>query len=327
VSEAVDLALAELGLSADDVEVDVLDEGKSAIFGLLGGKMARVRVTEIDDSGDGDGGGSDDSQADFDGADNGGDANRSNDGGASRTERSDLSPEAAAQAGSGASGDGDVSGDGDGDIRGDGMSGAEGGGGSRQAERHSSERDQEHGRDPAREQGYGRSQNQENNPEAIHAEAVRARAFLQELFSGIHAVVDMDVQENEDGILINVSSDDSGILIGHRGETLDAIQYLANLYLNKDRDSYVRATLDIENYRKKKDESLVKLAQRTAERVIRQRRSFTMDAMNAYERRIIHSELQGNPRIETHSVGEAPNRKVVVALKSKGGYSANYRRY
>ncbi|MDR1439117.1 MAG: KH domain-containing protein [Clostridiales bacterium] len=151
--------------------------------------------------------------------------------------------------------------------------------------------------------------------------------FLGELFRGVHVTVQMDVAESADGVCIGISSEDSGILIGHRGETLDAFQYLANLYINKGRDEYIRVSLDIEDYRKKREDALVKIAERAAERVTRLRRNMTLDPMNSYERRIVHMALQGNQRIETHSVGDEPNRKIVVALKNRGGYYQSQRRY
>jgi len=143
--------------------------------------------------------------------------------------------------------------------------------------------------------------------------------FLQNVFEGMDVDVDIEMEEDEESILLKVSGRDSGIIIGRRGETLDALQYLTSLVVNKRTDEYKRVTVDIENYRQKREETLVRLADRLADRVIRYRRSVTLEPMNPYERRIIHSTLQDNDYVETYSVGEDPNRKVVITLKQKSG--------
>jgi spoIIIJ-associated protein len=153
-------------------------------------------------------------------------------------------------------------------------------------------------------------------------EVNRAIEYLDAIFEGIHVSADMTAEPSEDGFLINIESDDSGILIGHRGETLDAVQYLLNLYINKGRGAYIRVAVDVENYKKKREAALIRLAGQMADKVVRLKRNMTMDAMNSYERRIVHSVLQNHPRVETYSVGEDPNRKVVVTLKNRGGYSS-----
>ncbi|HPV02848.1 MAG TPA: RNA-binding cell elongation regulator Jag/EloR, partial [Clostridiales bacterium] len=116
-------------------------------------------------------------------------------------------------------------------------------------------------------------------------------------------------------VMYRISGKDSGIVIGRRGETLDALQYLTSLVVNKHSNRYVRVTMDVENYREKREETLVRLARRLADKVVRFRRSISLEPMNPYERRIIHSALQNNEFVETYSVGEDPNRKVVIALK------------
>ena len=106
-----------------------------------------------------------------------------------------------------------------------------------------------------------------------------------------------------------------GILIGKRGQTLDALQYLANRVANKHQDGYVRVKLDTENYRARREETLKHLAKNIAHKVKRNRRPVALEPMNPYERRIIHSALQSDPYVTTHSEGEEPYRKVVVTLK------------
>jgi len=142
-----------------------------------------------------------------------------------------------------------------------------------------------------------------------------ARDFLSEIFSKMDVTVDIEAYEDEESIMLKVIGKDSGIIIGRRGETLDALQYLTGLVANKNSKRYKRVTLDIENYRQKREETLVRLAERLAERVVRYRKNVTLEPMNPYERRIIHSSLQNNKMVETYSVGEDPNRKVVITLK------------
>ncbi len=139
--------------------------------------------------------------------------------------------------------------------------------------------------------------------------------FLEDILSKMNVDVDIDKFEDEDSIQLKITGKDSGIIIGRRGETLDALQYLTSLVVNKQSDDYKRVILDIENYRQKREDTLVKLAERLAERVVKYRKSVTLEPMNPYERRIIHSTLQTNNMVDTHSIGEEPNRKVVITLK------------
>jgi len=106
-----------------------------------------------------------------------------------------------------------------------------------------------------------------------------------------------------------------GVLIGKRGQTLDSLQYLVSLVVNKDNDSYVRVKVDTENYRKRRKDTLENLAKNMAFKVKRTRRPLSLEPMNPYERRIIHSALQGDKFVTTHSEGEEPYRHVVVTLK------------
>lgn len=139
--------------------------------------------------------------------------------------------------------------------------------------------------------------------------------FLQDLFNKMDLKVEIEIKEENENIQVNLKGGNMGILIGRRGETLDALQYLASIVANKGNDEYKKVIIDTENYRRKREEAIVNLANKVAERVIRLRKSVTLEPMNPYERRIIHSALQQNNRIETYSVGEEPNRKVVIAIK------------
>ena len=139
--------------------------------------------------------------------------------------------------------------------------------------------------------------------------------FLENILSLMNMDVEVEKLEDGDTIILRVWGKDSGIVIGRRGETLDALQYLTNLVVNKHSDTYKRVIIDVENYRKRREETLVRLAGRLADRVTRYRRNITLEPMNPYERRIIHSALQNHRYVETYSIGEEPNRKVVISLK------------
>ena len=118
------------------------------------------------------------------------------------------------------------------------------------------------------------------------------------------------------GVLnINLIGEDMGVLIGKRGQTLDSLQHLVGLVVNKNAENYIRVKLDIENYRERRKESLEVLAKNIAQKVKRSRKSISLEPMNPYERRIIHAALQDDPNIITRSEGEEPFRHVVVALK------------
>lgn len=114
---------------------------------------------------------------------------------------------------------------------------------------------------------------------------------------------------------VDVSGSRMGLLIGKRGDTLDAVQYLTSIYVNKEKNSYIKVNVDTENYRSKREETLVKLARSLERRVIREGAAVTLEPMSPNERRIIHSALQNSPKVQTYSIGEEPHRKVVVDLK------------
>lgn len=145
----------------------------------------------------------------------------------------------------------------------------------------------------------------------------KAVKFLSSIFDKMNLDAEIDAEENDESITINIKGKDSGIIIGRRGETLGALQYLTSLVVNKDGGSYKRVELDIENYRAKREETLVKLANRLAERVVKYKKNIVLEPMNPYERRIIHSSLQNNKYVETYSIGSEPNRKVVIILKNR----------
>lgn len=145
--------------------------------------------------------------------------------------------------------------------------------------------------------------------------AIRAEEFLSQVTRLIGLEVSFETEQEEEALKINMVGENQGILIGHRGETLDALQYLCSLRVNKDRDEYIRVTLDTENYRAKREQTLINLANRMAQKAVRSGRRMAMEPMNPYERRIMHSALQGNEQVTTHSEGEEPNRRVVIVPK------------
>ena len=141
-------------------------------------------------------------------------------------------------------------------------------------------------------------------------------AFLKDTLKAMNMEVEITLDIDEDGSLsINMAGPNMGILIGKRGQTLDSLQYLANRVANKHQSGYVRVKLDTENYRARREETLKHLAKNIAHKVKRNRRPVALEPMNPYERRIIHSALQNDAYVTTHSEGEEPYRKVVVTLK------------
>ena len=149
------------------------------------------------------------------------------------------------------------------------------------------------------------------------AEQTPAAEFLKGLLEHMGVEATVLAAEYNGGLRLRIDSASMGILIGHRGETLDAMQYLTSLVINRTRkeNGYIRVTLDTEDYRDKREETLQRLARRLASQVKSSGRSRTLEPMNPYERRILHSALQNNPYVTTHSEGEEPNRRVVISPK------------
>ena len=144
-----------------------------------------------------------------------------------------------------------------------------------------------------------------------------AKVFLNEVFEAMKLTVVIDVKYDEEARSMNIdlSGDEMGVLIGKRGQTLDSLQYLVSLVVNKDAEDYIRVKVDTENYRQRRKETLENLAKNIAYKVKRTKRAVSLEPMNPYERRIIHSALQNDKYVTTHSEGEEPFRRVVVTLK------------
>ena len=144
-----------------------------------------------------------------------------------------------------------------------------------------------------------------------------AKDFLKDVFAAMNmaVVVDVNYDEENKNMDIDLSGDEMGVLIGKRGQTLDSLQYLVSLVVNKDKEDYIRVKVDTENYRQRRKETLENLAKNISYKVKRTKRSVSLEPMNPYERRIIHSALQNDRYVTTHSEGEEPFRRVVVSLK------------
>ena len=156
----------------------------------------------------------------------------------------------------------------------------------------------------------------DQDPATLSELGRRAYEYLDKLTKLMGVPVKIYVAEAEGSMSISMMGDTLGILIGRRGDTLDALQYLTSLEVNRDRDEYVRVSLDTEHYRAKREESLTRLAARMADRAVKTGRKVVLEPMNPYERRVLHATLQDHPYVQTHSEGDEPNRRVVITLKS-----------
>lgn len=143
------------------------------------------------------------------------------------------------------------------------------------------------------------------------------REFLENVFSAMNMEVTIDIKKAEDDKVyeVELSGKEMGLLIGKRGQTLDSLQYLTNLAVNKHSDGYIKVKLDTEDYRQRRKDTLENLAKNIVYKVKRTKRPVSLEPMNPFERRVIHSALQGDRYVETHSEGEEPFRHVVVTLK------------
>lgn len=275
--EAISSGLAQLGVSVSDVKIEVLEEGTKGFFGI-GSKPCVVRLTTNE---------ADTSLKDVLGNLSLSDAITSNEKKVGKQQeekapRTEEAPQAARKP---------------------------------------------HTVKPQKEAPAAEDSNKTEKPaqaeESAHSAAPfdkaveeKTREFLSELTRLMGVEVSIDISRDEEGnVLVSMFGDTLGILIGRRGETLDAIQYLTSLYVNRGQEGYTRVTLDTENYRVKREEALRRLANRMANRAIKTGRKVVMEPMNPYERRILHSALQQNEAVTTHSEGEEPNRHVVITLK------------
>lgn len=164
---------------------------------------------------------------------------------------------------------------------------------------------------------YGDDENYTGDPQT--EEESIAAAFVSKVLTGIGVRGNISSYSDEEAIYVDVTGKDVGAVIGRHGETLDAIQYLTNLVINRHSESRQRVIVDISGYRKRREESLKSLAERTAEKVVRIGKSYEMEPMNAAERRIIHFALQDFPGVTTFSEGEEPERCVIISPVKENG--------
>ena len=173
-----------------------------------------------------------------------------------------------------------------------------------------------------------------SKPAVIRAKKIetvddKAVDFLNSVFDAMGLAVDVEVKMNEEEkeMDVNLTGEEMGLLIGKRGQTLDSLQYLVSLIVNKETDGYLRVKLDTENYRERRKETLETLAKNIAYKVKRTKRPVSLEPMNPYERRIIHAAIQNDKYVTTRSEGEEPFRHVVIALKKETGAGERRGRY
>jgi len=152
----------------------------------------------------------------------------------------------------------------------------------------------------------------ENKADSTQVAAADPKEFLSKVFAAMNMEVNIDVNSTGEEMNIELSGNDMGVLIGKRGQTLDSLQYLTSLVVNKGQKEYIRVKVDTENYRQRRKETLENLAKNLAYKAKRTKKPVSLEPMNPYERRIIHSSLQNDKYVSTHSEGEEPYRKVVI---------------
>ena len=290
-SEAIELGLQELGVSIADVDVQVVEEGSKGLFGLFGSRPVKVRLTLKDAEEDPLADLLDDKPAKEE---------KKAEKAEKKAEKKAVKTEEKAE------------------KKAEKKPAAE----KKKTEKKAEPKAEEPAEQPkAVKQEIRPMEKPEVTmiPEeelAADSPAGIAHAFLMELtrLMGVDVTIDMGT-DAEGNVFGYINGDTLGILIGRRGETLDAVQYLTSLKVNRGREGYIRVTLDTENYRAKREDTLIRLANRMANRALRTGRKVSLEPMNPYERRIIHYALQQTSGVTTHSEGEEPNRHVVITNK------------
>ena len=320
--EAIDNGLAELGVTIADVHVDVLQEGAKGLFGLFGSKPACVRLTVMEDEREDDHG-----LSDLLGSFSLNEQKKKSAPKSAVPKTEAPKPEAKPDAPK-AEAKPEMKPEKKPEKKPEAKPAAPKAEVKPEAPKPPRERKPRPAR-PAREESEKRDfapmvpaeTFAPTEPPVIHPEdtpAGRAQKFLMDVTGRMGVKVDVYVDDSKaDNLSIHMIGDTLGILIGRRGETLDALQYLTSLQVNKGREGYIRVTLDTENYRAKREDSLRRLAQRMANRAVKTGRKVVLEPMNPYERRVLHTALQNHPAVTTHSEGEEPNRRVVIMLKNQ----------
>lgn len=281
VETAVGLALKDLKLERDEVEVEVLEESSSGFLGI-GSKLAKVRVTAKDDKGN-----NVKEKATFDDID-------AILAGLPENSSSKLPDEVRAE-----------------------------------YDKYEAE-EREDAR--AREKAHARSKKNSKSSRKKYDLSVEdtmlyevkkldpveghpVEAFLKDIADKMGIDLSFSVKAGDELVFVDITGKDTGTIIGKRGATLDAVQCLASYVVNKEKGKYTRVILDAENYRSKREKTLVNLANRLAGKVERTRKSVVLEPMNPYERKVIHCTLQNHPKVKTRSEGKDPYRKVIIELK------------
>jgi spoIIIJ-associated protein len=283
VETAVGLALKDLKLERDEVEVEVLEESSSGFLGI-GSKLARVRVTAKEDKGN-----NVKEKATFDDID-------AILAGLPENSSSKLPDEVRAE----------------------------------YDKYEAEEREDARAREKAHAKSKRNSKSSKNNKKYSLSvedsmlyevkkldpvEGHPVETFLRDIADKMGIDLDFSVKAGDELIFVEITGKDTGTIIGKRGATLDAVQCLASYVVNKENGKYTRVILDAENYRSKREKTLVNLANRLAGKVERTRHSVTLEPMNPYERKVIHCTLQNHPKVKTRSEGKDPYRKVIIELK------------
>lgn len=245
IEEAVALALRDLKVSREDVDVEVLEEPSKGFLGL-GSKLAKVRVTIKE----------------------------------KEEQIEESAPEVVETA-------------------------------APQAEVQQEEEQPK----KERKEAPKRSIIAERPADLVEVEEHKALDFLKQTTADMGLDLSFKAQVNEENVYVDIAGKDAGSIIGKRGQTLDAIQYLTSLVVNKDSEKYIRVVLDAENYRQRREKTLQQLADRLAGKVVRTKKSVRLEPMNPYERMVIHAALHTNKRVKTRSEGEEPYRRVIIELK------------
>ncbi|MBQ7703457.1 MAG: protein jag [Firmicutes bacterium] len=287
VDEAVKLALDDLGLTVDDVDVTVLEEPSRGFFGI-GSKLAKVRVEKKKPP--------------------------KKEEAHIQTRPDLVIPIEEARARDAANRE------------------------KMAAEGKGAEEPRETRREKRPKNGNKRNNRKEHSDRSANAEVMAAEAgetiiasepeenlrvledhpaisFLRDLIKEMGLEADVTGKMGEEALYLNIQGKDSGTIIGKRGQTLDAVQYLTSLVVNKDQNKYMRVVVDAENYRAKRERTLEALSHRLANKVVKGRKPIRLEPMNPYERKVIHATLQSHPKVTTRSVGEDPYRRVVIELK------------
>lgn len=281
VETAVSLALKDLKLTREEVEIEVLEESSSGFLGI-GSKLAKVRVTAKEDKGN-----NSKEKATFDDID-------AILAGLPENSSNKLPDEVRAE----------------------------------YDKYEKEEREDARAREKAlsknRKSGRSKGKKYDLSVEDTMLYEVKkldpveghpVETFLKDMTEQMGIDLNFSVKEGEELVFVEITGKDTGTIIGKRGATLDAVQCLASYVVNKDKGKYVRVILDAENYRSKREKTLVNLANRLAGKVERTRRPVTLEPMNPYERKVIHCTLQNHPRVKTRSEGKDPYRKVIIELK------------